>query len=491
MKGSASDMRVGLTFDDVLLVPKFSDVKSRKDADVASRFSRRIPLSIPIVSANMDTVTESTMAIALARLGGIGVVHRFLTVEEQVAEVLKVKRSEGVVIEDPVVLGPDRTVREALNLLRERDIGGIVVVDGGRRVLGLVTRRDVTLEDDLGRKVSEVMTPRKKLVTAGKGVAMEEAKRLLRANKVEKLPLVDRGGRLVGLITSRDIMKRKQFPLATKDSKGRLRVAAAVGVKGDHMERSRRLLEAGADALVVDIAHGHSAYAIDTLKGIKKELGDVEVVAGNVATAKGALDLVKAGADAVKVGVGSGSICVTRVVTGSGVPQLTAIMDSASGVAGTDVPIIGDGGIRNPGDVTKALVAGASSVMIGSMFAGTEESPGPTILREGVRYKLTRGMASLAATVDRRVRESSVAGAKEDELIGEIIEESVPEGVEGMIPYKGRVEEVVRQLVGGLRSGMSYAGAHDVAELRRKGEFMRITSAGHRESLPHDIQKVA
>ncbi len=490
MKDSGSDLRVGLTFDDVLLVPKFSDVKSRRDADTRTRFSRRITLSIPVVSANMDTVTESSMAIALARLGGIGVVHRFLTVEEQVAEVLKVKRSEGVVIEDPITLGPDRSVREAQGLIRDRDIGGIVIVDRSKRVVGLLTRRDITLEDDLGRKVREVMTPRSKLITARKGVSMDDAKRILHDNKIEKLPLVDSKGNLAGLITSKDIMKRRQFPHATKDAKGRLRVAAAVGVKGDYMDRSRRLLDAGADALVVDIAHGHSAYAIDTLKEIKRELGDVEVVAGNVATGKGALDLIRAGADSVKVGVGSGSICVTRVVTGSGVPQLTAIMDSAAGAADSGVPIIGDGGIRTPGDFTKALAAGASSVMVGSLFAGTEESPGPTILREGVRYKLTRGMASLAATVDRRVRETGGSGPKEDELVEEVIEESVPEGVEGLIPYKGRVDEVVRQLVGGLRSGMSYSGAHDLDELRKGAEFMRITSAGYKESLPHDIRKV-
>jgi IMP dehydrogenase len=490
VKGSASDLRVGLTFDDVLLVPKFSDVRSRKDADVRTRFSRRIQLSIPVVSANMDTVTESSMAIAMARLGGIGVIHRFLSVEEEVAEVLKVKRSEGVVIEDPITIGPDGTVKEAWDIIRERDIGGIVVVDRDLRVLGLLTRRDITLEEDMDRKVKTVMTPRRKLVTASKGVTLDQARRILHENKVEKLPLVDRNGKLAGLITSKDIMKRRQFPSATKDAKGRLRVAAAVGVKGDHMVRSRRLLDAGADALVVDIAHGHSSYAIDTVREIKKELGDVEVVAGNVATAKGALDLIKAGADAVKVGVGSGSICVTRVVTGSGVPQLTAIMDSTAGAVDSDVPIIGDGGIRNPGDVTKALAAGASTVMIGSLFAGTEESPGPTILRDGVRYKLTRGMASLAATLDRRVRESGPGGPKEDELIEEVIQESVPEGVEGLIPYKGRVDEVVKQLVGGLRSGMSYSGAHRLDELRNKAEFMRITEAGHKESHPHDIQKV-
>lgn len=490
MKGSASDPRVGLTFDDVLLVPKFSDVSSRMDVSTGSRFSTGIPLSIPIVSANMDTVTESSMAIAMARLGGIGVIHRFLTIEEQVTEVVKVKRSEGVVIDDPLTMGPDSTVREAWEAIAEHDVGGIVIVDKARKVLGLVTRRDVTLEDDLDRKVREVMTTRKDLITARRGVSLEQAGQILHQNKIEKLPLLDARSRLAGLITSKDIMKRRQFPQATKDSRGRLRVAAAVGVKGDYMDRAERLLDVGADALVVDIAHGHSSHAIGTVKAIKKSFKDVEVVAGNVATAKGALDLIKAGADAVKVGVGSGSICVTRVVSGSGVPQLTAIMDSFSGAAGSGVPIIGDGGIRNPGDVTKALAAGASTVMIGSLFAGTEESPGPTILREGVRYKLTRGMASLEATVDRRLRETDRTGPKQDEVVEEVIEESVPEGVEGLIPYKGTVDEVVKQLVGGLRSGMSYSGAHTVEELRRNAEFMRITSAGYKESLPHDIQKV-
>ncbi len=483
-------MRVGLTFDDVLLVPRFSDVKSRRDADTRTRFSRRIQLEIPIVSANMDTVTESTMAIAMARMGGIGVIHRFLTVEEQVTEVLRVKRSEGVVIEDPITLGPEGTVGEAWAIIKERDIGGIVIVDRGGQVLGLLTRRDISLEDEMQRKVREVMTPKRDLITAPKGVTLDQAKKILHKNKIEKLPLVDKRGSLVGLITSKDIMKRRLFPSATKDAKGRLRVAAAVGVKGDHMLRARGLLDAGADALVVDIAHGHSVYAIDTVKEIKRELGDVEVIAGNVATGKGASDLIKAGADAVKVGVGSGSICVTRVVTGSGVPQLTAIMDSAAGAADSGVPIIGDGGIRNPGDVTKALAAGASSVMIGSLFAGTEESPGPTVLRDGVRYKLTRGMASLAATVDRKARETKGSGPKEDELIEEIIQEIVPEGVEGLIPYKGRVDEVTKQLVGGLRSGMSYSGAHTLPELRKNAELMRITTAGYKESLPHDIQKV-
>jgi IMP dehydrogenase len=482
-------MRVGLTFDDVLLVPRFSDISSRKDADTATRFSRGIKLAIPIVSANMDTVTESDMAIAMAREGGIGVIHRFLSVVDQVSEVAKVKRSEGVLIEDPITLGPDRTVREAQDVITKNNIGGIVIVDSGRKVLGLVTTRDVSLEDDLDLRLRDVMTKRGDLVTAPKGVTLERAKEILRQHKVEKLPILDKAGRLAGLITAKDIKKRRMYPAATKDSKGRLRVAAALGVTGSYIERAERLIDAGVDALVVDIAHGHSSHAISTVKRVKKEFREVEVVAGNVATARGALDLIKAGADGVKVGVGSGSICVTRVVSGSGVPQLTAIMDCADGARGSDVPIIGDGGIRNPGDVTKAIAAGASTVMIGSLFAGTEESPGPTILRDGVRYKLTRGMASLAATVDRKMRDRGPGEASDVELLEQAAEEAVPEGVEGLIPYKGTAQEVVKQLVGGLRSGMSYSGARTLAELRKNSEFMRITSAGYKESLPHDIKK--
>lgn len=489
MKATDSGIKVGLTFDDVLLVPRYSAITSRKQVSTQTRFSRNIKLNIPIVSANMDTVTESTMAIAIARQGGMGVIHRFMPLGEEVAEVMKVKRSEGVIIEDPITLPLQRTVRDARETIQRNQIGGIPIVDRERRLLGLVTRRDIALEGDMDRSIREVMTPRKDLVTAPAGVSMERAKELMRKNKVEKLPLVDREGKLTGLITSKDILKRRQFPEATKDGKGRLRVAAAIGVRGDYLERAEKLIEADVDALVVDIAHGHSENAIGTLKRIKKGFGDVEVVAGNVATAAGARDLIEAGADAVKVGVGSGSICVTRVVSGFGVPQLTAIMDSAKFASEADVPVIGDGGIRHPGDVTKALAAGASTVMIGSLFAGTEESPGPTILREGVRYKLTRGMASLTATLGRKIRENH-AGQSMASDIEEVIEESVPEGVEGLIPYKGSLEEVVKQLVGGLRSGMSYCGARSVSELRKNAEFMRMTESGREESGPHDIEKI-
>lgn len=490
MKGSDREAKVGLTFDDVLLVPQFSDVTSRKDVSTETRFSRRIKLNVPMVSANMDTVTESAMAIAIARHGGIGVIHRFMPVAEEVAEVTKVKRSEGVMIEDPITITRDRPIGEAWESLRRNSVGGIVVVDSRRRVVGIVTRRDLLLEENVRKKVEDVMTPRADLVTAPGGVSMARARELLHENRIEKLPLVDPDGRLVGLITSKDILKRRQFPLATKDDKGRLRVAAAVGVKGDYMERAEKLLGADVDALVVDIAHGHSSHAIDTVKRIKKELGDVETVAGNVATAAGAIDLIEAGADAVKVGVGSGSICVTRVVSGVGVPQLTAIMDSAAPALERGIPVIGDGGIRVPGDVTKALAAGASTVMIGSLLAGCEESPGPTILREGVRYKLTRGMASFAATLGRRIREGAAQDATTSEILEDAVNEGVPEGVEGLIPYRGAADEVVKQLLGGLHSGMSYCGARTIAELRRNARFIRMTESGRKESGPHDIQKV-
>ncbi|MDG6940009.1 MAG: IMP dehydrogenase [Nitrososphaerota archaeon] len=480
--GVSESIRRGLTFDDVLLVPKFSSIRSRKDAATRTKFSRGIELSIPIVSANMDTVTESAMAIAMARMGGIGVIHRFMPPQEQAAEVARVKRSEGILIEHPITLPEGRTVGEARRVMEKAGVGGIVIVDRAGRLVGLVTTRDVTFEDDPRTPLSEVMTPRKELITAREGVTMEEAKDLLRTNRVEKLPVLGGGQRLAGLITAKDIVKRKQFPEAAKDGKGRLRVAAAVGVKEEDVGRAEKLLDADADALVVDIAHGHSLHAVEMVRRLKKRFGDVQVVAGNVATAEGTSDMVKAGADAVKVGVGPGSICITRVVAGVGVPQLTAILDSARDGGAC---IIADGGIRQPGDVTKALAAGACSVMVGGLFAGTEESPGPTILKGGLRYKLTRGMASLTATADRRARESGAArGALE-----ESVEEGVPEGVEGLIPYRGSVAEVVRQLVGGLRSGMSYCGARSIEELRANATFVRMSDAGLRESLPHDIER--
>lgn len=483
----ASDIRVGLTFDDVLLVPKRSDVLSRKNVDLRSKLSTGIELNIPLTSANMDTVTESAMAISMARLGGIGIIHRFMAIQQQVSEVLKVKRSEGILIEQPVTIAPEMTVSMARESMRKHEIGGILVTNPDNTLVGIVTRRDVFLDDKTessselasSPRVEEVMT--KELVTAPPGTSTSEAKAILRKYKVEKLPIVDAAGKVVGLITGKDIVKMRDFPFASKDSKGRLRVGAAIGVKGDSLERAKALADCGVDVLVVDIAHGHSDLAIATVTKIRDQLGDIELIAGNVATAEGTRDLIEAGVNGVKVGVGAGSICVTRIVTGAGVPQLTAIMDCVQGASDSGVPVIADGGIRNSGDLVKALAAGASSVMLGGILAGTDESPGITILRPNGRYKMSRGMASLGAAMDRSSKETKSMGE------GDVLE-YVPEGVEGLVPYKGRSQEVISGLVGGLRSGMSYSGARTLEDLRRNASFIGITTAGQVESQSHDVQ---
>ncbi|GBC75644.1 Inosine-5'-monophosphate dehydrogenase [archaeon HR06] len=429
----------------------------------------------------MDTVTESAMAIAMARAGGIGIIHRFLPIEQQVKEIVKVKRSESILIEKPVTISPDKTIKEAKELMKQYGIGGIVVIDENQKVIGIITTRDVKFEDREDLLVKEVMT--KDVITAPFGTTIEEAKEILKVNKIEKLPIVDEFGKLKGLITAKDITKREEYPEACKDSKGRLRVGAAIGVKGDYLERAEALIQAECDVLVVDIAHGHSDLAIRAVSKIKEKFDKVEVIAGNVATAQGTKDLIDAGVDGVKVGVGSGSICITRIVTGAGVPQLTAIMDCAKVGHEYDIPIIADGGIRNSGDITKALAAGASSVMIGSLLAGTDESPGITIIRPDGRYKMSRGMASLTATIDRRVREGS--NIDEAELL-----EYVPEGVEAMVPYKGKTMEIISKLVGGLRSGMSYCGASNIKELWEKAEFILVSEASYKEGLPHDVKLI-
>ena len=459
-----------------------------KEISIRSRLSRNITLEVPITSANMDVVTESQMAIAIARLGGIGFIHRFLTIEEEAFEVARVKRSEGILIEKPITLSPDRTIKEAEELIGQHGIGGIMVVDPSMHLLGIVTKRDIIFEDNLDGRIEGIMKPVKDLITAPVGTGIDQAKELLQKNRIEKLPIIDSEGKIAGLITARDIIKRKQFPKATKDRKGRLMVVAAIGVQDDCIERAQRLIDADADAIVVDIAHGHSARSIETVKRLRKEFGNIEIIAGNVATAEGTLDLINAGADAVKVGIGPGSICITRIVAGAGVPQLTAIMRSSKVAQEHGIPIIADGGVRHPGDLCKALAAGASTIMVGSLFAGTDESPGPTIMRNGIRYKLTRGMASITATASRRLGANGSNGSrKEGEIIAEVLENEVPEGVEGLIHYKGKVEETITQLVGGLRSGMSYCGAKDIEELQKGSEFIRITNAGLRESHPHDI----
>ena len=473
----------GLTFDDVLLVPKRSAVISRSQTDLRTRLSTNISLNIPLVSANMDTITEAGMAIALAREGGIGIVHRFMTIEDQVDEILKVKRSESVVIEQPYTIKETTSVKDAKKMMIDYGVSGLLVEEDGKRLAGIITQRDITLEKNGSSNVADLMS--KDVITAKEGTTIEQAKEILHNHRIEKLPVVDATRRIVGLITSKDILKMEQYPYASKDKKGRLLVGAAVGVKGDYLERTESLLEAGSDAIVVDIAHGHSDNAINAVHMIKKAFPYCELIAGNIATGEGTRDLIKAGVDAVKVGVGSGSICITRVITGSGVPQLTAVMDSIKVAKEYNIPIISDGGIRTSGDSTKALAAGASTVMVGSLFGGTDESPGKTIVKNGKKYKMYRGMASFYASLGRKYREEGGQTADADDL-----NDYVPEGVEAMVPYKGSVVEIIRQVVGGIKSGLSYCGAKTISEMQSNAEFIKITPAGYTESHPHDVNVI-
>ena len=474
------DFREGLTFDDVLLVPKRSPIVSRMQTDLRTRLSRNINLNVPLISANMDTVTESQMAIAVAREGGIGIIHRFMTIEDHVDEILRVKRSESVVIEQPYTVKPDMTLADMQKLMGEYGVSGLLVEDGEGKLAGIITKRDTMFEKNGKRRVSDLMT--REVITAKAGTTIEQAKEILHKHRIEKLPLVDSKGRVAGLITSKDILKIDEYPHAAKDKKGKLLVGGAVGVKGDYLERTEALLGAGADTIVVDIAHGHSENAINTVRMIKKAFPSCDLIAGNIATGAGARDLIKAGVDAVKVGVGSGSICITRVVTGSGVPQLTAVIDAVKAANEYDIPVISDGGIRTSGDLTKALAAGASSAMIGSIFGGTDESPGKSLVKNGKKFKMYRGMASYMASLGRKYREEGEQVVDADDP-----NEYVPEGVEAMVPYKGSVVEIVRQLAGGLRSGLSYCGARTIPEMQKNAEFVRITGAGFIESQPHDV----
>ena len=472
------EFKEGLTFDDVLLVPKYSDITSRSQTDLTTKLSRNITLNIPFVSANMDTVTESSMAVAMARAGGIGIIHRFLTIEEQANEVLKVKRSGSVMIENPYTISSDKSIQDALDYAEDKEISGLLVTDSNSKLVGIVTERDLLFAGSNGT-IADVMT--KDVVTAKPGVSLDEAKDILHKHRVEKLPIVDDSGIVQGLITSKDITNNTDYPNASKDKKGRPLVGAAVGVKGDFLERSESLLDAGADVLVVDIAHGHSENAISTVRNIKKAFPDCELIAGNIATAQGAEDLIKAGVDAVKVGVGSGSICITRVITGSGVPQLTAVMDCAKVGNDHGIPIISDGGTRTSGDATKALAAGASSVMVGSMLGGTDESPGTVLTKNGKRFKVYRGMASLAASIGRKSKETGSISLEDD------LNDYVAEGVEAMVPYKGTVTDILKQLAGGVRSGLSYCGAHTIPQMQQNAEFIKMSRAGFAESQPHDV----
>ena len=467
----------GLTYDDVLLVPAYSEVLPRT-VDLTTKFSRNIELKIPFISAAMDTVTEATMAIAIAREGGIGVVHKNMSIEEQARQVAIVKRAENGMIYDPVTIRREKTVADALELMAEYHIGGIPVVDADNCLVGIVTNRDLRFERNIQRPIAEVMT-HENLVTTHQQTDLTAAAQILQENKIEKLPVVDDNNHLIGLITYKDITKAKDKPMACKDSKGRLRVAAGVGVTNDTLDRMRALVEAGADAIVIDTAHGHSKFVIEKLREAKAAFKDVDIVVGNVATGAAARTLVEAGADGIKVGIGPGSICTTRVVAGVGVPQLSAVYDVASALAGTGVPLIADGGLRYSGDVVKALAAGGYSVMIGSLIAGTEESPGDTIIYNGRKFKSYRGMGSL---------EAMECGSKDRYFQGNVkdAKKLVPEGIAGRVPYKGTVQEVIYQLIGGLRSGMGYCGAASIEDLHH-AQFVRITNAGVLESHPHDV----
>ena len=473
-------IRDGITFDDVLLVPKFSDISSRIQTDLSTKLSKNITLNIPLISANMDTVTESTMAVTMARQGGIGIIHRFLTIQEQANQVLKVKRSGSVMIENPYLVSQDETISTALDIMAEKEVSGLLVVDSESSLVGILTERDVLFESlDSTKLVKELMT--KDVITSKPGINVDEAKDILKNNRIEKLPLVDDDQKIHGLYTTQDILNTENYPIASHDSKGRPLVGAAVGVKGDFLERTEALLEAGTDAIVVDIAHGHSENAISTVKNIKKAFPDCELIAGNVATAQGTEDLINAGVDAVKVGVGSGSICITRVITGSGVPQLTAVLDCAEIGKIYDIPILSDGGTRTSGDATKALAAGASSVMLGSMLGGTDESPGSTISKNGKRYKIYRGMASLAAARGRKSKETGLVD------LGDDLNDYVAEGVEAFVPYKGTVTDILTQITGGIRSGLSYCGGHTIQQMQENAEFIKMSGAGFAESKPHDV----
>jgi IMP dehydrogenase len=478
---------IGLTFDDVLLVPRYSSIRSRKDVDLSTWLTPGLRLQIPIISANMDTVTEACMAVEMAKNGGIGIIHRFMSAERQAELVRKVKRAESLVVLKPITISAETTVEQAKALMAEEDIGGLMVVDAENRLIGLVTTRDVLLAPNQRSKASAVMTPRERLVVASADESLESARTKLWKARVEKLPLVDGDGRLAGLITVQDIMKIEDHPSATKDDRGQLQVGVAVGVHSDDVQRAAACVEAGADVLVVDIAHGHSEHTLDMVRRLKQAFPSTALIAGNVATAQGVRDLAEAGADSVKVGVGAGSICITRIVSGFGVPQLTAIADCAGAGQNLGVPIIADGGMRTSGDVTKALAAGASTVMLGSMLAGTEEAPGAEIVRQGRRFKVVRGMASLSANVERRKIDQENGG---EELSDELWSEVVPEGVEALVPFRGEVSEILHQIIGGVRSGMSYAGAHSLPELWANAEFIRVTDAGKVESGAHDVDLV-
>ena len=470
---------VALTYDDVLLVPQYSSVDSRRALSTKSLLTKKIELQTPIVSANMDVVTESEMAITMARQGGIGMIHRFMTIAEQARQIERVKKVESFVVDQPITLRDTSTIGDMKRIVDETGTGGILILDKHDKLVGIVSTRDLLFEDDDDKPVTEIMT--REVHSALPGTSLKDAERLLHEHRVEKLPLVDEKGKVAGLVTLKDIMKITQYPKATKDARGRLAVGAAVGVRDMEMRRVESALEAGADCIVVDIAHGDSHLEIEMVKNIRKSFPDAQIIGGNVASADGTKRLIDAGVDCVKVGVGPGSICITRQVAGSGVPQLTAVIECSEAARAHGIPIIADGGIRHPGDVAKAIAAGAQTVMIGSMLAGTDERPGMVMTRKGHRYKTSRGMASLTANIERNKREGN-------DLTREEIEDYVAEGVEAAVPYRGKAREVLMQLVGGLQSGMSYSGAQSIEDFQQKAIFARMTGAGLRESGPHDVE---
>ncbi|MCL4365020.1 IMP dehydrogenase [Candidatus Marsarchaeota archaeon] len=469
------DIQVGLSYSDVLLVPRRSSVGSRKAVDTKSAITKGITLNVPIITANMDTVTESAMAIAIATEGGLGIIHRFMSIDREAEEVMRVKRSTAYITYKPYSIGKNVSIGEARAMMDKMEVSGLLVVDKSNHLLGILSDRDMRFTKNDKEHVSEAMTPRKKLVVGEPGIRMDRALDIIDRNRLEKLPLVDRNDVVRGLITSKDIYKRIRSEKSAMDRKGRLLAGAAIGTRGDYVERAQALASAGADAIVLDIAHGHSDSVIAAIKAVKKEIPDVAIVAGNVATAEGTADLITAGADVIKVGIGPGAACTTRRVTGAGMPQLTAVMDCSDAAESSGVNVIADGGIKESGDITKALAAGAAAVMSGSLFAGTDESPGFFVVRQGIKYKAYRGMSSFGANISRKKLDKDIIDPQEAFDI-------VPEGVESSVPYKGSVREVVYQLVGGVRSGMSYCGAANLAELRKNAKFIRLTESAMKES---------
>ncbi len=469
---------LALTYDDVLIIPRRSTLASRSEANTKTRLTKKINLNIPIVTANMDTVTGADMAIAMARLGGIGILHRFMSIEENAEEVRRVKRAQSMIVQDPYKIAPDKTVDEATDYIAEVGITGLLVANGDNRLQGILSRRDFLFANGDDKLVKDIMTPREKLVVGNAYTTFEEAKKIFAEHKIEKLPLVDDDNHIIGLITSDDIKKIIEYPLANRDEEGRLIVGAAVGVHGDYIERAQELVKAGADVLVIDIAHGHSNLMFNAIERLREAVGDVQLIAGNIATATAAKELCEAGVDALKVGVGPGTICITRLVTGCGMPQLTAVMEVAKVAKRYGVPVIADGGIAKSGDIVKAIGAGADSVMMGGMFAGTDESPGVVMTKGDKKFKVCRGSASFTQSHTR----------KRHGLEKKNLKEVVPEGVESLVPYKGPVEDIIGQMVGGVKSGMSYTNSHTIAELQNNVEFVRMTSSGSRESGSHDVQ---